>query len=271
MLAHCSLSSLISCFLPGPRAHDINVQVDIVDSFGEPQRGRREMNKQDVNPEQYVQRTYSFWSSNGNGTGLLAGWLACLLVCLQQVAFISSSLFSFSVSCVPWVDSEPVSPLRACGALLSSPQTEEFPNGKGCRLFGRAEVQKVKGNLHIAAGSNAPQVNTVRVRAYPHIFASSLIDSPSIDAPLLYLSPSRTPSPHPLCGSPSSAVPRWSPAPRTPHHPGAGGLVQRFSLHLSSVFRYHQAHHCSSSNYAPSYPSIHPPPASVHCFVPRST
>jgi hypothetical protein len=35
---------------------------------------------------------------------------------------------------------------------------DEFPKGSGCRVFGKAQVQKVKGNLHIAAGSNAPQV-----------------------------------------------------------------------------------------------------------------
>jgi hypothetical protein len=79
-----------------------DVEVDVVDSFGESQQGRREIQKQDVDPEQYIHQTFSFWfSANRNEV--------------------------------------------------------EFPRGSGCRVFGRAEVQKGKGNLHIAAGSNAPQ------------------------------------------------------------------------------------------------------------------
>lgn len=77
------------------------VEVDIVDNFGDPQRGRRDIQKQAVDPEQYLQQTFSSW--------------------------------------------------------FTSAHTEEFPKGSGCRVFGKAEVQKVKGNLHIAAGSNAPQ------------------------------------------------------------------------------------------------------------------
>jgi hypothetical protein len=50
---------------------DADVEVDVVDSFGESQQGRREIEKQDVDPEQYIHQTFSFWfSANRNGSFL---------------------------------------------------------------------------------------------------------------------------------------------------------------------------------------------------------
>jgi hypothetical protein len=55
------------------------VEVDIVDNFGESQRGRREIQKQEIDPEQYVQQAFTYWLSfNPNRASLFISSSHCV-------------------------------------------------------------------------------------------------------------------------------------------------------------------------------------------------